>query len=103
MPICDMDGPQLLQWQAAQMRDDLLLGELMIALQRLTRQPARIVEPGVEIFGDRDLARIDQRARMGGADQASQLALGVTPGAADRGVAGLPLSRDCAGVELDAP
>ena len=54
-----MSRPELLQRQPAQIRNDLLLGELRIAFDRFGGEAMRAAEPRAEMIGDRELRRID--------------------------------------------
>jgi hypothetical protein len=54
-----MRRPELLQRQAAQVRDDLLLGELSIAFDRFGSEAVRAAEPGAQMHSDGGCRRID--------------------------------------------
>jgi hypothetical protein len=57
---------QCLQRHVAEARDDLLLGKLAIAFRRLAGESMRAAEPCPQIFGDGNLAWLDQCSGIGG-------------------------------------
>jgi hypothetical protein len=63
----------------------------------------RLVQPLAQIVGDRDSARLDQRAGMGRAEQPCQLALGVLSFAAHGDIARLPFAAAAVQIKFQAP
>src|SRR5215831_14555565 len=92
VPIGDMSWSQPLQSMVAQIWDDHLRDEPAVFLSSLASEPMEATEPGAQIIGDQGLARLDQRAVMGGSDQPGKLALGILSLAANREVACLTLA-----------
>src|SRR6266566_2120222 len=81
MPLADLRRAKVLQQRGAKVRDDLLLGELPIALKRLRRQVPVTVEPAPQIVGQGDPVRRHVRPIVRALEQPAQLGLGGTLGA----------------------
>src|SRR5262249_14915875 len=104
VPIGDMGWPQPLQFMVAQVWNDQLPDEPAIFLSRLASEPMEATEPGAQILGNHDLARLDQSAVMAGADQLGEFALGILSLAANCEVACLTLAGNgIRKIKLDAP
>src|SRR5262245_28996399 len=104
MPVAHVDRPQLLQLQLAEVRVDLVFGELAIAFQRFGPEfVPRIVEPLLDVLFDRHLARIDERAGVDLCQQLGELFLGILAPTLDGDVAGSALAVRAWSVELDLP
>lgn len=105
MPVGDMCRLELLQRHRAEVRNDLLLGELPIPLNRLARKPLGTVEPCPEIFGHRDFIGLDQRAIVRSVDEPAQFLFRILALAPDSHRAHQPLAccRVGADIELEPP
>jgi hypothetical protein len=86
----------------AQVWNDQLRDEAAVSLSRLASEPMEATEPGTQIIGEQDSARLDQGAVVGGVDQLGKLALGVSPRTSDGDKSRDPLAGDriTAGIEL---
>src|SRR5215831_7504382 len=103
MPVSNVRRPQRLQRERAQVRDDLLLGELTISLERFAGEAVRIAEPCPQIFSDGGLARLDQRAVVGRSHQPDKFAFGVFARTANRDVNGFSAGACAWRIELEPP
>jgi hypothetical protein len=65
VPVRQVLGPELLQRQGTEVRNDLVRGELAIPFERLRRLVERTTQPGRQIFADSLPRRIGQRAVIG--------------------------------------
>jgi hypothetical protein len=77
MPGLHLGRLELLEYDGAEVRDDLLFGQPSVSLDGLEGQPVRAVESIPQILGNGHLGRLRQRARICRSQEASELAFGV--------------------------